>query len=247
MSVITVTYALLLYTAMATFVVGVSYRVFMYARAPAPLRIPTMPAPMTRTGVVFRVAREVGLFESLFKSNKWTWIFAVMFHLGLLLEVLRHLRFFIQPIWFWVVLIQPFGVYGGMLMVAGIVGLLGRRLLLARVRYLSDPSDYLMLFLLLGIGLSGFAVRLVDHTDIVSFKAFVLGLLYFHWRPLPVNPLLLTHLTLVSLLLIVFPFSKLLHAPGVFFSPTRNHVDDAREQRRLAPWAAQLERGGSEV
>ena len=48
---------------------------------------------------------------------------------------------------------------------------------------------------------------------------------------------------LVAALMIVFPISKLLHAPGVFFSPTRNHVDNPREQRHLAPWAAKLESG----
>jgi hypothetical protein len=31
--------------------------------------------------------------------------------------------------------------------------------------------------------------------------------------------------------MIVFPFSKLLHAPGVFFSPTRNQADNPREMR----------------
>ncbi len=247
MSIITVTYALLLYVATAIFVLGLCYRIFTYARTPAPLKIPTMPAPVTRVGVAFRIAREVGLFESLFKSSKWTWIFAVMFHLGLLLEVLRHLRYFIQPLWLWVVLVQPFGVYGGMAMVVGLAGLFGRRLLVARVRYISQPSDYLMLLLLLGIGCSGLAIKFFDHTDIVSLKAFVLGLLYFDWQPLPTNPLLLTHLALVALLLIVFPFSKLLHAPAVFFSPTRNQVDDARERRHLAPWAARLESIGGEV
>jgi nitrate reductase gamma subunit len=50
------------------------------------------------------------------------------------------------------------------------------------------------------------------------------------------------HLTLVALLMIIFPFSKLLHAPGVFFSPTRNQADDPREKRHLAPWAAELEK-----
>ena len=73
----------------------------------------------------------------------------------------------------------------------------------------------------------------------------MLGLEYLDWQPLPGNPLLLAHLTLVAVLLIVFPFSKLLHAPGIFFSPTRNQADDARERRHLAPWAARLERGGA--
>ncbi len=247
MSATTVSFALLLYASAAIFVLGSAYRVFTYARTPAPLKIPTMPAPVTRAGVVLRVAREVTLFESLFKSSKWTWLFAMLLHLGLLLEALRHLRYFVQPIWSWVVLIQPFGVYGGMMMMAGLVGLLGRRLVLARVRYVSQPSDYLLLLLLLGIGASGLAVRFFDHTDIVAFKEFVLGLIYFDWQPLPAAPLVLTHLALVSLLLLVFPFSKLLHAPAVFFSPTRNQVDDAREQRHLAPWAARLERAGGEV
>ena len=43
--------------------------------------------------------------------------------------------------------------------------------------------------------------------------------------------------------MIVFPISKLLHAPGVFFSPTRNQVDNPREKRHVAPWARQLESG----
>ncbi len=247
MSLGTVTCALLLYAGAAIFLAGVGYRVFVYARTPAPLKIPTMPAPLTRSGVALRLAREAGLFESLFKASKWTWIFAMMFHLGLLLEALRHLRYFLQPIWWWVVLVQPLGMYGGMMMVAGLVGLLGRRIVLARVRYVSQASDYLLLLLLLGIGSSGFAVEFLDHADIVSFKIFVLGLVYFDWQPLPPNPLLLAHLIMVSALLIVFPFSKLLHAPGLFFSPTRNQVDDARERRHLAPWAARQARAGGGV
>jgi nitrate reductase gamma subunit len=62
----------------------------------------------------------------------------------------------------------------------------------------------------------------------------------FDWQPLPADPVLLLHLTLVAALMIIFPISKLLHVPGVFFSPTRNQVDDARERRHVAPWAAQL-------
>jgi nitrate reductase gamma subunit len=81
----------------------------------------------------------------------------------------------------------------------------------------------------------------VVHTDIVSVKAFFLGLYSFDLQPLPADPLLLLHLFLVAGLMIIFPFSKLLHAPGLFFSPTRNQVDNPRERRHLAPWAARLE------
>ena len=56
-------------------------------------------------------------------------------------------------------------------------------------------------------------------------------------RPLPVDAPLLIHLSLVIVLMLIFPFSKLLHAPGVFFSPTRNMRDTPREHRHVTPWA----------
>ena len=54
--------------------------------------------------------REVTLFQSLFSSNKWIWLFGWMFHVALLSVLLRHLRYFTEPVWGWVALIQPFGL-----------------------------------------------------------------------------------------------------------------------------------------
>ena len=85
-------------------------------------------------------------------------------------------------------------------------------------------------------------MRFVAHTDIVAVKAFMLGLMRLDIQPLPADPLLLLHLTLVAVLMIVFPISKLLHAPGLFFSPTRHMVDNPREARHVSAWAAALER-----
>lgn len=242
MSFLTVLYACMFYAVTAVLVGGLAYKIRDYARTPAPLKIPTTPAPLTTGGVVMRMAREVALFESLFKSNKWIWGLGWLFHVSLLLVLLRHLRYFVEPVWTWVALIQPFGMYAGFAMVAGLAGLFARRLLVDRVRYISTPSDYLMLALLLLIGSSGLAMKFVSHTDIVAVKAFMLGLVYFEWQPLPADPALLIHLALVALLMAIFPISKLLHAPGVFFSPTRNQVDNPREKRHLAPWAAELEK-----
>ena len=149
--------------------------------------------------------------------------------------LLRHLRYFTEPVWFWVALVQPFGVYAGFAMVAGLAGLWARRFLVERIRYISTPSDHLMLALLLASPASGLAMKFVAHTDIVGVKAFFLGLMCFDWQPLPADPAAVRASALVALLMIVFPFSKLLHAPGVFFSPSRNQVDDPRE--RAAPGA----------
>jgi nitrate reductase gamma subunit len=242
MSTLSLIYVVLFYAATLLLVVGLGMKIAQYARTPAPLKIPTTPAPMTNSGVAFRMAREVVLFESLFKSSKWTWIFGWMFHMGLFLVLVRHLRYFVADIPGWLAAIQPFGKYAAFIMVAGLGGLLARRFLVDRVRYISTPSDYLHLLLLIGIGMSGAMMTFVAHTDIVALKMFILGLMRFAPQPVPSDPILLAHLAMVALLMIIFPISKLLHAPGVFFSPTRNQADNPRERRHLADWAAQLEK-----
>jgi nitrate reductase gamma subunit len=241
MSFLTGLFALLFYVAALVLVAGLAFKVVQYARTPAPLKIPTTPAPTTQSGVAFRMAREVVLFESLFRGNKWTWIFGWMFHFGLFLVTLRHLRYFLDPVPLPIQLVQPFGIYAGFAMVAGLVGLWGRRVLVDRVRYISSPSDHLILGLLILIGVSGLLMSFVVHTDIVAVKAFFVGLMTLNVQPLPADPLLMLHLLLVVGLMIIFPYSKLLHAPGLFFSPTRNQVDNPRERRHVAPWAKQLE------
>ena len=246
MSALSVFYTILFYAATIIFIVGLAYRITEYARTPAPLKIPTTPAPTTQAGVVYRLFTEVALFNSLFKATKWTWLFGWMFHLSLLLAFFRHLRYIISPdsvFWplinNWLVLFA--GKYGGFLMLIGLLGLFGRRIFVDRVRYISAPSDYLMLILIFTIAATGMLMSFVNHTDIVQLKAFTFGLVTFNPQELPDDLLVLTHLALVASLMIIFPVSKLLHAPGIFFSPTRNQVDNPREQRHISEWAKALE------
>jgi nitrate reductase gamma subunit len=243
MSMATVSFGVLFVLATAVLAGGLAYRIYDYARTPAPLKIPTTPAPTTQRGVALRLAREVLLFESLFKSSLWTWLFGWLFHAGLALVLIRHLRYFTEPVWAWVAFAQPFGIYAAFAMAAGLAGLWVRRCAVARVRYISTPSDHLMLALLLAIAVSGLAMKFVAHTDVVAVKAFFLGLMVADWQPLPADGVLYVHLALVALLMLIFPFSKLLHAPGLFFSPTRNQADNPREKRHLSAWAAKTERG----
>jgi [DsrC]-trisulfide reductase subunit M len=241
MSSLTIAYALLLYAATLVLVVGVARKIVIYARTPAPLKIPTTPAPTTAAGVVMRMTREVVFFESLFKASIWTWLFGWVFHFALLVALIGHLRYFVEPVWLWLVPGKTIALYAGLAMLVGLLGLWARRILVDRVRYISAPSDHLMLLLLIGIAASGVAMRTVSRTDIAMVKAFVLGLIYFDWQPLPADGVLLVHLGLVALLMIVFPISKLLHAPGLFFSPTRTQIDNPREHRHTARWAMALE------
>ncbi len=237
MSAITVIYAVMFYIATAALVIGVGRKIIQYSRTPAPLKIPTTPAPVTRTGVVARLMREIVFFESLFKGSKWSWLFGWLFHFGLLIVLIRHLRYFTEPVWGVAALTADIGVIMGWVMIFGLLGLLVRRVGVDRIRYISAPSDYLMLLLIIAIGVSGLLVKYVFHSDIVQLKAFFSGLMTFNWQPLPADPGLLIHLALVIILMLIFPISKLLHAPGLFFSPTRNQVDNPRERRHVAMWA----------
>lgn len=234
-------FAILFYFATLVFVVGSLYRISVYTRTPAPLKIPTTPAPTTTGGVVLRMMREVFLFESLFKANLWTWGLGWLFHASLALVLLRHLRYFTEPVWSWVAFIQPFGMYAGITMVLGVAGLWVRRIFVERIRYISTPSDHLMLALFLVIALSGLVMKFVVHGDVIGVKGFMLGLMYFDWQVLPSSIGLYVHLSMVAVLLMIFPISKLLHAPGLFFSPSRNQADNPRDKRHISGWAKQME------
>jgi len=237
-------YGVLFWAATLMLVLGIANKVRIYWNTPAPLKIPTMPAPVTQSGVVWRMFREVVFFHSLFRSSKATWLFAFIFHMGMWLVFIRHARYFQDPVWDIVLFMQPFGKYAGFLMALGLAGLLVRRFVVDRVRYISAPSDYLMLVLFLGIVGTGLMTSFVVNTDVVQVKEFFRGLMMFNWQPLPSDPIILIHLALVAFLMLIFPISKLLHAPGVFFSPTRNQVDNPREQRHISPWAKNMEDQG---
>jgi len=236
---LTVLYAILFYVATVLFIGGVARKIYIYAKTPAPLKIPTTPAPLTIPGVVWRIIKEITVFQSLFKANKWIWIFGWLFHFGLLLVLLRHLRYFIDPTWFWIDWVQPFGKYGSIAMVVGLLGLWARRFLVDRIRYISSPSDHLTLVLLISIGVTGMLMTFFIPINIVAVKGFITGLMTFTIRPIPDNAVLLIHFALVITLLLIFPISKLLHAPGLFFAPTRVQRDNPREQRHVQGWSAE--------
>ncbi|MDB3870053.1 respiratory nitrate reductase subunit gamma [Candidatus Thioglobus sp.] len=242
MSLISIIFTALFYISLFIFIVGMARKIRQFWMTPVPLKIPIAPTPLTQTGAIFKMIREVTLFESLFRSNKWIWLFGFLFHFGLLLVLVRHLRYFIPgdlPEIF--LLIQPFK-YAAFAMIIGLGGLLVRRIFVPRIRYISAPSDYLMLLMLITIGVSGAIMTFTNnHTDVIMVKDFASGLVVFDWTNLPTEINFLLHLFLVFVLLAIFPISKLLHVPGVFFSPTLNQVDNARKKRHISSWALKQE------
>ena len=209
-----------------------------------------------------RMAAEIFLFRSLFRNvkaelgpngwigyppEKWLWIFALVFHWSFLIVVIRHLRFFLAPTpdlivklenldGFLTLDLQPLFMSGFLLLV-GICALYLRRVAIPQVRYISHGIDFIPLFLIAGIALTGLLLRYVWPTDVVAVKAMTMGWVTFHPNlPVNISPLFFMHLTLVSVLLAWFPFSKLMHLGGIFLSPTRNQRANSREIRHINPW-----------
>lgn len=274
------------YAAVLTFFVGMVYRVIDWAKSPVPFRIPTTAGqeksmswikpqpienPSTRGGAVVRMILEVALFRSLFRnmkldfrqgpkvrysSEKFLWLFAILFHYSFLVTLLRHLRFFTDPIPAWVVGLEsidsmfkvevmtpvieiglPALLLSGLVLGGMATLLLVRRLWIPQVRYISLPADYFPLWLIIGIAITGILMRYVIRVDVVGIKELTMGLATLSPAlPEGVSGWFFVHMFLVSVLFAYFPFSKLTHMAGVFLSPTRNLVNNSRAVRHVNPW-----------
>jgi len=265
------------YGAVLFFMVGFVYRVVRWASAPVPFSIATVcgqqkslpwikassiDSPHTTAGVIGRLALEILLFRSLLKNEKvdlqepqklffrastLLWIGAMAFHWSLLVIVLRHLRFFLEPVPSAVVTLQridsilqgllPLLYITDVLIALALAYLFIRRVIYPQIRYISLASDYFVLLVIAGIAVTGILMRLIYQVDLFQVKSWVMSMLRFQPAlPQGVNILFFIHLFFVSLLLAVFPLSKLMHMPGIFLSPTRNQKNISRNQRAINPW-----------
>ncbi len=198
------------------------YRMVTWARTASPLPIPLTPAPRTRVGVAGRLFLEVFTFRSLARANTTTWIASLLFHYGLLLVMIMHLRFVFPQL---PLILLPFIQFSGwalMAMMSGLSVLLLRRVLVDRVRYISSPSDYLHLVLLMLIGLSGAALKRLWPANLFDVGLFLRGAITVQWQSLPEGAVVVLHIALATVLLLIFPISKLVHGVGILFSPTLN-------------------------
>ncbi len=219
-------------------------------------------SPTTTLGVIGRMALEILLFRSLFRntktelkngpnlvygSTKYLWLGAIVFHWSFLIIFLRHFRFFMEPIPSFVLAIQnidgfmqvglPVLLITDITISIALIFLLFRRIIDSRLRYISLAADYFPLFLILSIAVTGILMRYFDKVDLIKVKELAIGLFTFHPAvPEGIGIMFFIHLFLVSTLLIYFPFSKLLHMPGVFLSPTRNLANNSRMKRHINPW-----------
>lgn len=209
-----------------------------------------------------RMFFEVLFFRSLFRnsraevhagpklaygSSKWLWIFAMMFHWSFLVIFIRHLRFFTEPVPYLVTLAHSLdGIFEigvpalyltNALILIALSYLIVRRIIVPQIRYISLLTDYLPLFMLFGVVISGVIMRYFVKTDVVAAKKLIMSLLLFSPSiPEGLGVTFYIHLFLVCVFFAVFPFSKLSHMAGVFLSPTRNLANTNRVKRHINPW-----------
>ncbi len=264
------------YVAITTFIVAFILRVMKWGRSPVPFRIPTtcgqqktlpwinfskLDNPDSTSGVIGRMLLEVFCFRSLFRnlksglsngnisygSDKWLWLAGLAFHYAFATVLIRHLRFFMEPIPALINTIDmvdgflqigtPHFLLSGGALLAAAGYLLFRRLNNPQVRYISLPADYFPLFLIIGIALSGILMRYVTKVDIVHVKQLTMNIVTGTMSvPTGIGAIFFIHLFLICILLIYFPFSKLMHMGGVLLSPTRNMANDSRIKRHVNPW-----------
>jgi nitrate reductase gamma subunit len=273
------------YLAIITFTVGVISKVMGWARSAVPFRIPTTcgqqksmpwikPAvidnPTSKGAVVIRMLLEILFFRSLFRNTRmklkegklsynleiFLWLGALAFHWAFFVVIVRHLRLFIEPVPFFVALLEKvdgffrieilydvaqFALPGvqisGVILLVAVTYLFLRRLFVSQVRYISLAADYFPLFLIMGIAFTGILMRYVTKINVTAAKEFSIGLVTFHPTiPAGIGGVFYVHILFVSVLLAYFPFSKLMHLGGIFLSPTRNLTTDTRAVRHINPW-----------
>lgn len=264
------------YIALALFLAGFLWRILLWAKSPVPFRIPatcgqekslpwikTNPVenPAGSMGVILRMFLEIFFFRSLFRNTKmemnsqrpvygstqWLWFFGLLFHWSLLVVILRHLRFFTEPVLQGIeglaaldgffALAIPTIYLSDLALIAAVTFLLARRLAVAPLRYICLVQDYFALLLIAAIAGTGLWTRHIQPVDIVAVKAMVMGWLSFSpVAPQGISTVFMIHLFFVFFLLAWFPHSKLMHAPGIFLSPTRNLANNNRMARHINPW-----------
>ena len=202
------------YIAVVAFFVGFFLRMMDWARSTVPFQIPTtagqakslpwiktnaIDSPFTTGGVVARMFFEVVTFRSLFRNTRmrvnpdgrisydieiWLWLFALAFHYTFFVVILRHARFFLEPLPLpfeilekidtFVQIGHPIISMSSFALLGAVLFLFIRRVYLPNIRMISLASDYFPLFLIFGIAFTGIFMRYFAKIDVTAAKELIL-------------------------------------------------------------------------
>ncbi len=217
----------MVYVAVAVFLVGTIYQIVRWLRTPkSTVRLGMFPRP---TGFPrgLKLAKDSLIFPQVLDTDKWMWFFVFGMHLAGLGLFFGHLRLITE----FTPLYNAVGPSGMETLANTVGGGIGIALFIAFTyfllrrfkspyRELSVPEDYLLLLLILLLILLGDHLRFTHPFDLASYREYFSSLLQFK----PDFPTLINlspskwvldgHILTANLLLIYFPFSKLVHAIG---------------------------------
>ena len=176
-------------------------------------------APLGSFRVCALTVLEVLFFRKLFANDKLLWPGSWLFHLSLFFVLLRHMRYFLQPVPGCITAVQPYGIFAGYIFLIALVFILFVRLLSGEKRYVSY-SNYFILSVLLLLSISGLLMRNFFRPDLLQAKAFILGILTFRPEAAPSGVLFFFHF-LMALLLLPYVPSHIFTAPFVIAEAAR--------------------------
>jgi len=177
-------------------------------------RSPPPPRGIGRTTrAVAGAAVDIVFLRRLLMVNPALWFGEWVFHATLFLIILRHLRYFMDPVPAWVVGAQTPGWIAGFVLPGALLYILAVRLLTGQEKF-SSPANLLMLMDVLAIAVTGLLMSTRYRADLTAVKLFALGIVSFTPSPPPLNVLFLSHLGLVLGLLLYVP-SHVFTAPLV--------------------------------
>lgn len=220
------------YIALVIFTFGLLYRLGRWAGARIVHNITLSPFPQSNGQVLGILGAEVLFFRSLFSSDRALWAGSWVMHMALFAIIGGHVMgiYFLGRQFVYIGMSASLseqisaimGTSMGLVIFAGLLYLLIRRITVTKVREVTGTSDFLHLILLLTIVTIGNVMRLGDGLGIsyAPVKDYVTHLVML--KPIPLNhevftkPLFVLHLLFVQILLMIFPFSKLLHVFGMF-------------------------------
>jgi nitrate reductase gamma subunit len=221
---------IMVYVAVAVFIGGSVYRVIKWLRTPkSPVRQGMFPQPGGPLTRALKLGKDSLIFPQVLDTDRWMWFFVIGMHLAGIGLFIGHLRLIFEftPIY------NAVGPATMENMAAWVGGAIGISLFIAFTyfllrrfkspyRELSVPEDYLLLVLILMLVLLGDHLRFTHPFELSSYRDYMESLLRFkpHFDNLisdsPARWVLVGHVLTANLLLIYFPFSKLVHAIGGF-------------------------------
>lgn len=217
------------YFTILVFIGAMVQRLYAWSKTPQPGAMTLTPAPDGESATIFGVIKDSLLFPGLFKSDRILWIFAWFFHLTLALIIIGHVRVFTDFPRLWATLginadrmSAVSGGTAGVIILACAILLFVRRFMLKRVKEVSGVPDYFALLLIIAVLVSGNIMRFGEHFDLTTTRIYFQQLFTFSLSSasIPQNLMFTIHFLLGQVLIVIIPFSKIMHLGGIFFTQT---------------------------